>query len=470
MKKNKKSKKAVSPKKSNIVANKKNQKTSPKIKAENKKKVDYPDWTKPDHLHDKDCKDLRRFYELYSERKFDVALSFASGLDTIVRDEIPVGIWAEIGGELTPSGEEELQKNKKKTKDEKQPPTSNIANSKYLYILEKGTLQRLPDSYFYDDKEINEAKFYKKSDLEEFVIENYKTLFGENTVIIDNTKSTNEYFPNVFLFDFKEQEKPRIYVIEVNVSDDSLGLIYARITHFIASLKNKNYQNDFLALLCKTIDADKKDKKELQARLKEEQDISGLLSEMLDNRPAILLVKDNENPVLDLMQAVYVETWGKMVRQILIKKYYCGDDKIFSVNQDFADIWKGEKNKKEEVVKITEEDHLNSVSESIRNAYSEIKTALLETDSSLEFNTKKHYISVRKNKNLAFFHLRKKNINLVLMNPEDDTRKQIKHHEIKTLPASVQKFWNGACCALVVDNTDKLNEVIGLLKKVIKNA
>ncbi|MFA6924733.1 MAG: DUF5655 domain-containing protein [Bacteroidales bacterium] len=464
-----KSKKAVSPKKSKVTASKKNQKTTPKVKAEKTKKTDYPSWTMPEHLHESDHKNLKRIYELHKEGKFDVAISFASGLDTIVREEIPLDIWKEIGGTLTNKAEEELKSIKKKeeTKSEQAEATRNITHFPHPHVMKNGKLQEFTDEFNINSKCVDEAKFYKKSDLEEFVIENHKTLFGENTVIIDNTKSTNEYFPNMFLFDFKEQDKPRMYVIEVNVSDDSLGLLYARITHFIASLKNKNYQNDFLALLCKTIDADKKEKKELQTRLKEEQDIPGLLSEMLDNRPAILLVKDNENAVLDLMQTVYVETWGKMIRQILVKKYYCNDDTIYNVSPLFANIWKNEKIKKDEIVKCTEEDHLNAVSENIRNIYNEIKTALLETDDTLEFNAKKHYVSVKKNKNLMFFHLRKKNINLVIMNPEDDTRKQIKHHEIKTLPASVQKFWNGACCTLVIENADNLKEVSSLLKKII---
>ena len=216
----------------------------------------------------------------------------------------------------------------------------------------------------------------------------------------------------------------------------------------------------------KLIDADKQKKNELQARLREEQDISKLLSEMLANKPAILLVRDNENVVLNLMQAVYIETWGKMVRQIMIKKYYCGNDKIFSAKPDFADIWKNEKSRKTEIVKSTEEDHLKACSEIARNIYNEIKTALLKADNSIEFNAKKIYISVRKNKNLAFFHLRKK-ISLVVMCPEEDVRKQIKYHEIKSLPASVQKFWNGASCTIVIENSANIAEVINLLKKMI---
>ncbi len=485
-----KTKKAASPKKAKTVAKKKNLKTGKNKKPKTSKLLIYPEWTVPVHLNEKDHKNLKRFYELFIQGKFDVALSFASSLDTIVREEIPSDIWVKTGGKLTKKGKEELKNdteksetapfkpvcpkddtiagNEEKTQQEatQRHVSANTDAKRHLYVLKNGKLQTVNGEYSNNGKEMNEAKFHTKSDLIEFILGNCKTLFGENIVLVDDTKSTNEYFPNVFLFDFNEQEKPRMYIIEINFSDDSLGLLYARVTHFIASLKNRNYQNDFLAELLKLIDADKQKKNELQARLREEQDISKLLSEMLANKPAILLVRDNENVVLNLMQAVYIETWGKMVRQIMIKKYYCGNDKIFSAKPDFADIWKNEKSRKTEIVKSTEEDHLKACSEIARNIYNEIKTALLKADNSIEFNAKKIYISVRKNKNLAFFHLRKK-ISLVVMCPEEDVRKQIKYHEIKSLPASVQKFWNGASCTIVIENSANIAEVINLLKKMI---
>ena len=84
-------------------------------------------------------------------------------------------------------------------------------------------------------------------------------------------------------------------------------------------------------------------------------------------------------------------------------------------------------------MKFTEENHLNSVPVEIKGMYNEIKTALLETYSNIKFNPKKHYISLRKNKNIAFFQLFKKKINLVVINPEEHTRSSILDYNIKTL-------------------------------------
>jgi len=483
--KKKQSKKAVSPKKTNNVANKKNQKAVKKVKTENKKKFDYPSWTTPEYLSESDHKALKRFYELFISGKIISAFSFASNFDTVVREAIPPDIWKQSGGKLTTKGEKQLKPiaEKGKTalpaafspeKDEmtgkeenkQQKPTQKATTANFsAFILKDDSLEPTTNENY---SELIEKKFKSKNELEQLVLTSSKTLFGQQSLTIQDKETQSEFFPDKILFDFKEAEKPRMYLMEVALSTQNFGNMYARITHFIASLKNKNRQNDFLLKLCDIIEASKEQKQELQSLIKDKE-ISEFLSEAMDNKPAILLIMDDDKNDLKLMQETYTETWGKMVKQILIKKHSMDKDTIYTVSPAFADIWKNEKNKKEEIVKSTEEDHLNAVSENIRNIYNEIKDALLKDDDSIEFNAKKFYISVRKNKNLAFFHLRRKNIDLVLMNTEEDTRKNIKKHRIKTLTASVQKFWNGACCTIVIENTDNLNEVIDLLKMVVEN-
>jgi predicted transport protein len=445
-------------------------------------KLVYPPWTTPERLTEQDHKALKEFFELFNSGDHIAAFSFASNFDLEVRGAIPLEILLEeqfiptnldnVETTLTQTVEEELQsKENEEVKPEPKEIRKGSINLQNLFVLKNNRLLTLTEEYFIEESlYANEVKFQTKSDLEEFIIQNHRTLFGENTVIIDNTKSTNEYFPNMLLLDFNDMEKPRMYVVEINISDSSLGLLYARITHFFAYFKNRSYQNEFLGELCNVIDTNDEVKNELEKWLNEEQGISQFLSDMLRNKPAILLIKDYENVVLDLMQAVYLDTWDKMVRQILIKRYYGNEDLILSVTPLFADIWKNEKSKRDEPIKFTENDHLCELPDRIRKIYNDIKTALLETDSNLEFNAKKHYISIRKNKNLAFLHLRRKNTDIVVMNPEADTRERIKHHRIKTLPPSVQRFWNGECCTIVVENSDNLDEVIELLKMIVGKA
>ena len=510
MKKNN-TQKADNKKNSNVSAQNQNEKKNKNGKQESKTSMDYPAWTSPVHLEEKDHKDLKRFYELYKEGKFEVALQFTLNFDTIVREEIPTDIWEEIGGVVISTKEDETkeesenqteevmeQENIEKitTEDEERSleqqenkndvesiePILNKQNSAVvpegkpvLFLLKHGFLLRdsniftLNNVHFDERAVFSEVKLSAKSELEELILQYHSTIFGENNVVIDNTKCSNEYFPDMFLVDFSDRVKPRIYIIEQYLQGNSLGLLYARITHFIASLSNKKYQNDFLSELNNVINADDKVKEELKERLNEEQDIAGLLSELIDNKPAILLLKDNENVTLDLMQSVYVHTWGKMLRQILIRKYFGEDETVYEVNPAFADIWKNERQKAEDAVIITENDHLCELPDRIRNIYRSIKSALLETDNSLEFNVKKHYISIKKEKNLAFIQLKRKNVDIVVMHPENETRELIQYHKIKSLVPSVQKFWNGECCTVIVENSDNLEEIIGLLKIVVLN-
>lgn len=114
--------------------------------------------------------------------------------------------------------------------------------------------------------------------------------------------------------------------------------------------------------------------------------------------------------------------------------------------------------------KTLEEDHLKDVSENVKEIYLKIKSGLLKTDESLVFNSQKYYISLKRNKNIAFFHFSKKKLSIVIMQPEKEIRKKIKHHLIRSLAPSVQKFWNGECATVVIENNKYLQEIIFLLR------
>jgi len=118
-------------------------------------------------------------------------------------------------------------------------------------------------------------------------------------------------------------------------------------------------------------------------------------------------------------------------------------------------------------IDYNEEYHLDGVSDTVRQIYNQIKSELLKTDPFIIFNPQKYYISIRKEKNVAFFATRNKKIRLVVLKPVEETRQEITKHTIKALAPGVQKFWNGPSCAIVLDSTDDLNEIITLLKNLI---
>lgn len=445
---NQRKKKAASSKKAKATTVKKNPKQVKHEKPKSAKKLAFPSWTMPKHLKESDHEALKRFYELFTKRKFDLALNFASSLDTIVREEIPADIWKQIGGRFTLKGEEELRKIEKKTvKHSSQSQGDNIANK----------------------AEPVEIKFKSDKELEQLVMVNSKSLFGEQTLFYkDKNEVRDEHFPDKFLIDFSTNEKPRLYLIETVLVDQNFGQYYMRITHFIAMLRKREKQNDLVWKLREIISSHKAQEKELQSRTPKDMEVSEFLATLLDNHPIVLLVSNGEISELPMLAETYTETWGRMLKSFIIRLYSREGEEQYPVADSFDKIAKNSKSKPD-IVRCTEEDHLNACSETSKSIYNEIKAALLKADKSIEFNAKKIYISLRKNKNLAFFHLRKK-ISLVVMNPVNDTKKQIKHHEIKSLPASVQKFWNGPSCTIIIENSANLAEVINLLKKMIAKA
>lgn len=77
-------------------------------------------WTEPEYLDQKDWNDLKQIQKLYLEDKYEEALSYASSVDTIVREQVSPDIWLAMGGTLTPKGYErleELKQSREKGKD-----------------------------------------------------------------------------------------------------------------------------------------------------------------------------------------------------------------------------------------------------------------------------------------------------------------------------------------------------------------
>ena len=54
------------------------------------------------------------------------------------------------------------------------------------------------------------------------------------------------------------------------------------------------------------------------------------------------------------------------------------------------------------------------------------------------------------------------------MLPENEVKEVIKHHAVRSLSESVQKFYNGPCCAVVFESNNEMPEFWHLLRILIK--
>jgi hypothetical protein len=311
-----------------------------------------------------------------------------------------------------------------------------------------------------------ERKFKNDKDFKEVVMNSGKLLFGENTLLLNMGKA-GENFPEGFLFDLSDIEKPKLYFLDIRLSGENFFTdLFPRVTKYLILCKDQDFVRVFVETVRKNIGLRNKLDKAIGGR-----DVLAFITSAFSNKPCILLVSDSESPELPTIRLVYPDTWSILVKLVLIRKFQSNGDVVCMMTPSFAEIRndKAVKRKRETGIEYSEDFHLQKTSEMVKGIYAKIRTELLKADNALVFHAQKYYISVGTPKSFIFRFTRKK-ITIVVMLSDKDTRKEIKHHVVKTLKDSVQKFWNGdrPCCEMVIENEDKLNEVIAFMKKLIK--
>jgi predicted transport protein len=330
---------------------------------------------------------------------------------------------------------------------------------------------------FTNNKIYNEFQFDKEADFEKEVVMNSKLFFGTNSIYIDakrkiEAKNLGNSIPDGFLFDLSDKENPEFYLVEVELAKhDFYNHIFPQITKFFGFYKNPKSQNDLIEKIFSIITHDNNLKKEIKQNIGD-REIYKFLKDTIERSQNILLVIDGEKKELPEIVDTYTDTWGKMVKLILLRKFSFNDEFIYTMNHDFENIEFAEIENETSLTiagtEYTEEYHLEGVSEVVRNIYLSIKQNLQKINPSLIFNPQKFYISIKKEKNVAFFKISRKKIVLIVLRPEAEVRIQIKNHSIKTLATGVQRFWGGPSCGIVIESVDNLDEIITFLEKLIK--
>ena len=318
--------------------------------------------------------------------------------------------------------------------------------------------------------------YLKEEDIEKDVINNAKLFFGSQSIFIESKKKIDSKFigasiPDGFLFDFSEPDNPEFYIVEIELSShDFYKHIFPQVTKFFAFFKNQQSQAELIEKLFSLIDSDNRLKKEFKKYLGEKE-IYKSIKDIIESSQNILLLIDEEKDELPEIIDTYTDTWGKMVKLIILKKFHSNNDFLFSINPDFRDIQFADADsikrveKDESISNYTEEFHLDGVSDKTDKIYTSLKDKILKFDSNLIFNPQRYYISIRSNRNIAFIKVRKKKIRIIIMLPEEKVRGIIKNYTVVSLSAPVQKFYNGPSCAIDVDDGKYLDEIISVLKE-----
>lgn len=326
-----------------------------------------------------------------------------------------------------------------------------------------------------------EKKYNLESDFERLVVANSKIFFGENTIFVDAKKKIdNDTFggviPDGFLFDFSDKKNPEFYLVEVELVKHSFfGHIFPQITKFFAFYKNPSSQGKLIEKLYTIFENDEELQQELKNKIGKKE-IFKFIKDTIENSQNILLIIDGEKKELPEITETYTDTWGKMVKVAILKEYKINgknENSIYSLSPDFEnieniDIVSERQDEIKEKSAYTEQFHLEDINENTLAIYNELKEKLLKRIPSLDFNSQRYYISLRKERNFAFLKIRKKKIGIIAMLDEEKIRERINKHEISTLSEGVQNFYNGPCARIEITNNKNIDEIIELLVEIQK--
>ncbi len=327
----------------------------------------------------------------------------------------------------------------------------------------------------------SEKQYELETDFERLVVDNSKTLFGENTIFVDAKKKIDNNFfggviPDGFLFDFSDRKNPEFYLVEVELVKHSFfNHIFPQITKFFAFFKNPDSQRKLIEKLYATFENDEELRKELKSKIWKKE-IFKFIKDTIENSQNILLIIDGEKKELPEITETYTDTWGKIVKVAMLKEYRkksTSTDPIFTLSPAFEnieniDIVSDKPDGKKEKSVYTEQFHLEDINESTLAIYKELKDKLVEKISLLNFNSQRYYISLRIQKNFAFLKIGKKKIGITTLLEEEKIRERISKHTVTTLSEGVQHFYNGPCARIEVINNKNLDEVISLLVEIQK--
>jgi len=324
-------------------------------------------------------------------------------------------------------------------------------------------------------KKFDETEFKSEEEFEKIVKEHFRTLFGAKTIFFDvkskiDSKSLGSAIPDGFLFDFKDEENPEFYLVEVELQKhDFYKHVFPQITRFFAFFKNAASRNNLVEKLFSFV----KSSPELEQEFKRylgKREIYKALKDIIENSQNILMILDGSKPEMQEVFETYTDTWDKMVKVEILKQYTAEGKTIFTINPDFEEIGFVEPPTEEEVAgeRYTESYHLEDVEKDIVTVYEKVKNTMLQLDSSIKINPQKYYVSLRKNKNFAYMLLRKKQIRIIIMLSHETGSNLIKKHKLTQLSASVQKFYNGPCFRVTIENEANLEEVIKALEEAYK--
>ena len=329
--------------------------------------------------------------------------------------------------------------------------------------------------FFLHNQKLVEETFSLEKDFEKLVFDNYRTFFGENCILL-NTKTLIEgktlggTIPDGILFDFTDKTDAKFYLVEVELCKHSFnGHIFPQITKFFAFFKNKDQQLKLAEKLHFLI----KESHELNSTFSDmigDAELYKFITDTIKSNQNVLLITDGEKSEVEEVSEVYSESWGKMLKHIIVRRYSGSDTNLYSVEPEYEILQTvGDSTSKIVNEAYNESFHFKGTPDAVVSLYKNLKSSILEAFPELIFNPTKGYISIRSFKNIAFIQIQKKRVKFIPLISEDKILLKIKSHQVATVSERVKKFWggeNGDCAEIFIEDMNNLAEIVELMSDV----
>lgn len=323
---------------------------------------------------------------------------------------------------------------------------------------------------------LQEFEYKNEKDFESDISNNAKDLFGSKTIYINSkkkieSKSLGGTIPDGFFFDFSDGSDPQFYIVEVELcKHDFFSHIFPQITKFFAFFKNAKLRSALVGKLYNIIEQDSSIKSQF-TNILGKREIYKFLNDLLSSSQNILLIIDGHKDELPEIVDTYSDTWGKLVRVMEIKKYRSSKSEAFSVNPDLENIQlidETDLDQSAEQSSYSEEYHMANTLPETRAIYAKIKSIARKLKKDIVFNSKKYYISIKSQSNIAFMNIRKRKIVFIAMMPESPIKSIVRHYDITSLSKPVQDFYNGPCAAINITNKLHISEITSIIKELLR--
>ena len=196
---------------------------------------------------------------------------------------------------------------------------------------------------FQDDKRYQECRYDLKDQIRKDIQKNSKIIFGQNSVYLDARRKlepvgSGEISPTGFLFDLSDKHNPELHLVEVGIQRyDFYSHYLPRITKLIVMLRDfetrSKLVNRFLSVLGSSVD--------LRNRLEsyvDNRSIHELIENISERRINILLIIDGQRREVFEMFEAYPDSWGKIIKILILKKFVHEEESIYYLSSEFVDM------------------------------------------------------------------------------------------------------------------------------------